>query len=83
MLLLLDKIRKEVAAMFNIECTKCGSKGALKEVDINTDREGIAIDCMTEIINDEGKFSVVRNECGVLIKCNQCNNMIMSYDKPY
>lgn len=78
-----DEGVKEVKAMFNLECTKCGSKGPLRENDINTDREGNPIDCMTEIVSDENKFNIVKKEYGLLIKCNGCGNLIMSYEKPY
>lgn len=69
--------------MFNLECVKCGTKGLIREVDINTDNSGDSLDCMTQIISDTGKFIIRNDECGFLIKCNECGNMVMEYDKPY
>lgn len=69
--------------MFNLECTKCGNKGLIREVDVNTDNSGMATDCMTQIINDNRKFEFRKNTHGFFIKCNECGNLITEHDKPY
>lgn len=69
--------------MFKLECMKCKNKGLIKENNINEDADGNALDCMTEIVSDGNKFEIGKNTHGMSIKCNNCGQMIMSYDSPY